>query len=150
MIRYLWSIVVLKEPVICYHIKSIVEERQIFNSYSLRKKNHVMCMVTEGESFHLHHRRVDMQRWKISHPISQKLTRVLVPPHNWVKTFLKWYYNLYPPTFSRDFLQWKVKTLYMFCTWFQGSFFLGIQKLGISSCSNSNHRSIEILMKLHQ
>ena len=78
LIRYLWSIVVLKEPVICCHKTSIVEERQIFNSYSLRKKNPVMCMVTEGESFHLHHRRVDMQRWKISHPISQKLTRVSV------------------------------------------------------------------------
>ena len=89
MIRDLWSKVVLKEPVICCHKTSIVEERQIFNFYSLRKKNPVMCMVTEGESFHLHHRRVNMQRWKISHPISQKLTRVSGPPctigskHSW-------------------------------------------------------------------
>ena len=51
--------------------------------YSLwrMEKSPVMHMTAEGESFHLHHRRVDMQRrWKISHPKSQKLTTVSVTP----------------------------------------------------------------------
>ena len=115
LIRYLWSIVVLKEPVICCHKTSIVEERQIFNFYSLRKKNPVMCMVTEGESFHLHHRRVDMQRWKISHPISQKLTRVSVPPHT-IGSKPSWNYIT---IFIRlRFHEIFYKTLIMFCTFF--------------------------------